>query len=141
MFEREIAENIQRFLSGKNPPYDQLQVSHYEGEDRKYFSDVCIRNPQTGQNVWVEVKLNRYSDYGNPSFKYEDGTWTCTTTEEDSPLTEFYLKAISENSSKFISFCKEFLGTDDIKLPTDLSPELVDAWKRTRSVDDTENDT
>ena len=141
VFEVEIAENVRKFLSFQDPPYDSLRVEHYEGEDRKYNSDVKIANPSNGKNVWIEVKLNKFSDYGNPSFKYEDGEWTCTTSEEDDPLAGFFLKAISENSERFISFCKDFLGTDDIKLPTDLSPELVRAWKASGSVDDTENDT
>ena len=140
-FEVEITENVREFLSRQNPPYDTLEVSHYEGEDRKYYSDVCVSNPENGKNAWIEVKLNKYSDYGNPSFKYEDREWTCTTSEDGDPLAEFFLKAISENSGKFISFCKDYLKKEDIKLPTDLSPALVKAWKATGGVDDTENDT
>ena len=141
MFEAEIADNVREFLSRQNAPYDMLEVSHYEGEDRKYYSDVRVSNPANGKNVWIEVKLNKYSDYGNPSFKYQDGQWSCTTSEEEDPLAGFFLKAISDNTEKFISFCKDFLGTEDIKLPTDLTPELVQAWKDSGSVDDTENDT
>jgi hypothetical protein len=32
------------------------------------------------------------------------------------------------------------LKTDDINIPKDLSPELINAWKKSGSVDDTEND-
>lgn len=139
-FEVEIKNNIEKFLSSQEEPYKSLTVSRYEGTDTKYYSDVKISNPKNNNNVWVEVKLNKYANLGGPSFKYQDGQWTCTTSDEEDHLTQFYLDAINRGSEKFISFCKSYLKTDDIKLPTDFSPELIDAWKKSGSVDDTDND-
>lgn len=139
-FEVEIKNNIEKFLSSQEEPFKSLTVSRYEGTDTKYYSDVKISNPKNNNNVWVEVKLNKYANLGGPSFKYQDGQWTCTTSDEEDHLTQFYLDAINKGSEKFISFCKSYLKTDDIKLPTDFSPELIDAWKKSGSVDDTDND-
>lgn len=139
-FEVEIKNNIEKFLSSQEEPIKSLKVSRYEGTDTKFYSDVKITNPSNEKNVWVEVKLNKYANLGGPSFKYQDGQWTCTTSDEEDHLTQFYLDAINKGSEKFISFCKSYLKTDDIRLPKDFSPELIDAWKKSGSVDDTDND-
>lgn len=52
-----------------------------------------------------------------------------------------YIDTISSNSVKFIEFCKEYLGKDDIRLPKDLTKDLVEAWKNTGSIEDTDNNT
>lgn len=139
-FEVEIKNNIEKFLSTQEEPLKSLNVSRYEGTDTKFYSDVKITNPKNNKNVWVEVKLNKYSNLGGPSLRYKDGKWTCTTTDEEDHLTEFYIDAITRGSEKFISFCKEYLKTDDISIPKDLTPELIEAWKKSGSVDDTDND-
>lgn len=141
-FEVQIEENLEKFLSRQEEPYRSLKVSRYEGTDTKFYSDIKVTNPANEKNVWIEVKLNKYANLGGPSFKYNDGKWTCTTTKEDNEehLANFYLEALEKGSQKFIEFCKKYLKKEDIKLPTDLSPELIKAWKDSGSVEDTEND-
>lgn len=140
-FEVEVADNIRRFLDAQtDEKYRNLKVEHYEGSDSKYWSDIKISNPITDKNIWVEAKLNKYANLGSASFKYQDGKWSCTTLDDDDPLLSLYLSAIENNSVKFIEFCKSFLNKDDIKLPTDLSEELIDAWKKSGNISDTDND-
>ena len=116
-----------------------LEVSRHEGDDAKYYSDVKVTNPKNGANVWIEVKLNKYACLSQPSFKYKNNEWTCTTGGDDD-LAKLYIAALTEGAGKFVDFCKEYLGKDDISLPKDLTPELIGAWKDSGSVDDTDND-
>ena len=141
-FEVEISEKIREFLDSQtDEKYKQLTVNHYEESDSKYHSDVFITNPTNDKQVWIEVKLNKYANLGGLSFKYIDNQWTCTTTDEDDPLTNFYLTAINKYSQKFIEFCKSYLNKDDIHIPKDMSDELLDAWKASGNITDTENET
>ena len=139
-FEVEIKNNLEKFLSTQEEPLKSLEVSRYDGTDTKFYSDVKVTNPKTNKNVWIEVKENKYACFAGPSLKYKDGRWICTTTDEDNNLTEFYEDAITKGSEKFILFCKDYLKTDDISIPKDLTPELIEAWKKSGSVDDTDND-
>lgn len=138
-FESEIADNIKNFLSNQQSPYNTLNVEHYSESDSKYHSDIKISNPKTNKDIWVEVKKDKYACLSNPSFKYTQGNWTCTTSD-DGLLWDFYINAITEHSKKFISFCKSFLKTEDINIPKDLTPELISAWKKSGSIEDTDND-
>lgn len=138
-FESEIADNIKNFLSNQQSPYNTLNVEHYSESDSKYHSDIKISNPKTNKDIWVEVKKDKYACLSNPSFKYTQGNWTCTTSD-DGLLGDFYINAITEHSKKFISFCKSFLKTEDINIPKDLTPELISAWKKSGSIEDTDND-
>lgn len=52
-----------------------------------------------------------------------------------------FLDALKDNSKDFIAFCRKFLGKYDISLPKELTKELVDAWRASGGVDDTDNDT
>ena len=70
-----------------------------------------------------------------------DGEWKCTTLDDRDPLIEMFLDALKDNSGDFIGFCRKFLRKDDISLPKELTRELVDGWKDSGGVDDTENDT
>jgi hypothetical protein len=137
-FETEIRDNIEKFLKigGKGG----MKVSRYSGTDTKFYSDVYVENEKSGNRVWIEVKKNKYANLGGPSFKYRDGKWSCTTTREENPLTEFYLEKLESGSKKFVSFCKEYLKKDDVVLPKDITPKLIKAWKASGSVDDTDND-
>lgn len=139
-FEVQIKDNLERFLSSQDEPLKSLEVSRYDGTDTKFYSDIKIENPRNGRNIWIEVKLNKYANLGGPSFKYRDGKWTCTTTDDEDHLTGLYLEALEKGSGRFIEFCKSYLKTDDISIPKDLSPELIDAWKDSGSVQDTDND-
>ena len=142
LFEVEIKDNIRKFLdSQSDKKYNNLIVNHYEESDSKYHSDVYVENPENNNQVWIEVKLNKYANLGGLSFKYIDGEWTCTTTDNSNPLTEFYLNAINEYGKKFIEFCKSYLKRDDFSLPKDMSDDLLDAWKNSGSIEDTENNT
>lgn len=98
-------------------------------------------NPKTGKEVWIEAKKNKYANLGSVSFKFTDGEWKCTTLDDKDPLIEMFLDALNSNSGDFIGFCRKFLEKDDISLPKDLTKELVDTWKISGGVDDTENDT
>lgn len=139
-FEVQIGKNIKKFLSQLNDnKYKNLEVSHSVDVDKKYYSDIKISNPKNNKNIWVEVKLNKYANLGSPSFKYEDGMWTCSTMEDNNPLTDFFLEKITENSKEFIQFCKDHLKKDDIKIPTEL-PQVMEQWKKSKAIDDTEND-
>lgn len=141
-YEVEIKDKIRDFLdSQEDPRYSSLDVQHYEESDSKYHSDVYITNPKNGKQVWIEVKLNKYANLGGLSFKYRDGEWTCTTASEDNPLNRFYLDLLSTHGKKFIDFCKDYLGTEEIRLPTDMTDDLLDAWKASGSIEDTENET
>lgn len=134
--------NIRNFLDKQTDDrYRSLKVEHYEDSDSKYWSDIKITNPSNDNNVWVEAKLNKFANLGSASFKYIDGEWSCTTLDDDDPLLGMYIDAISSNSVKFIEFCKEYLGKDDIRLPKDLTKDLVEAWKKTGSIEDTDNNT
>jgi len=136
-FEVKITENIRKFIDNnrKNiPSLEFCEVSHSTDEDAKYFSDILVSN--NGNNVWIEVKLNKYAELGGPSYKYIDGKWTCTTG--DDPLMNYYLELLDQNSGKFIDFCRQKLG-DDFRLPKDL-PDVMDQWKSAGMVDDTDND-
>ena len=140
-FEVQIKDNLEKFLQSSGEPLSNLKVSRYEGSDTKFYSDIRVTNPKNEKSIWLEVKLNKYANLGGPSFKYKDGKWTCTTTkEEEDHLTQIYLEALERGSERFISFCKKYLKTEDISLPKDLSPELIEAWKKSGSVQDTEND-
>ena len=141
-FEVEISEKIREFLnSQEDEKYKNLTVNHYDESDSKYHSDVYISNPQNNKQVWIEVKLNKYANLGGLSFKYINNQWTCTTTDDDDPLTNFYLTAINNHAQKFIEFCKSFLKKDDIQIQKDMSDELLDAWKVSGNITDTDNDT
>ena len=139
-FEVQIRDNIERFLKSQGEPYSSLQVRNYDGKDAKFYSDVEVTNPGNGKNVWFEVKLNKYACLGGPSYRFKDGKWTCTTTDGEDELSKLYLDALEKGSVKFISFCRNYLKTDDISIPKDLTPELIQAWKDSGSVEDTEND-
>ena len=134
-FEVQIKDNLEKFLQSSGEPLSNLKVSRYEGSDTKFYSDIRVTNPKNEKSIWLEVKLNKYANLGGPSFKYKDGKWTCTTTkEEEDHLTQIYLEALERGSERFISFCKKYLKTEDISLPKDLSPELIEAWKKSGSV-------
>ena len=138
-FETKIAGNVKKFIDeNKNlhPAIASLHVEHSTEEDSKYYSDVNVTNGKN--NIWIEVKLNKYANLGGPSFKYENGQWTCSTTDEDDPLTKYYLSVLENNSGTFIDFCKEKLGNDFV-LPRDL-PDVMDAWKSAGLIEDTDND-
>ena len=137
-FEELISDNIRKFFV-QNKKYSILDVEHYSESDSKYHSDIKISNPKTNKDIWVEVKKDKYACLSNPSFKYTQGNWTCTTSD-DGLLGDFYINSITEHSKKFISFCKSFLKTDDISIPKDLTPELISAWKKSGSIEDTDND-
>lgn len=140
-FEEKIADNIQKFISTYvTPEFDALEVHHYEESDSKYHSDIYVENTRNGKQVWIEAKKNKYANLGSSSFKYADGKWSCTTLSEDEPLAELYLDVLEEHASKFITFCKDYLKKDDIQIPTDLTEDLVDAWKDSGNISDTEND-
>lgn len=140
-FEEKIADNIRKFISTyATPEFDALEVHHYEESDSKYHSDIYVENTRNGKQVWIEAKKNKYANLGSSSFKYADGKWSCTTLSEDEPLAELYLDVLEEHASKFITFCKDYLGKDDIQIPTDLTEDLVDAWKDSGNISDTEND-
>ena len=141
-YEVEIKNKIRKFLDSQDDKrYNDLEVEHYEESDSKYHSDVYITNPKNGKQVWIEVKLNKYANLGGLSFKYDQGNWTCTTAEEDNPLNLFYLDLLNKNGQKFIDFCKDYLRTDDIKLPTDINDDLLNAWKISGNITDTEKET
>ena len=136
-FEQKIAENVKSFCLQNGEPYSSLKVVKYDGEDNKYYSDVKVTNPKNNINVWIETKMNKYSCLGNPSFKYSDREWKCSTTEEDNPLTKYFIDILTEHSQKFIDFCHQKLG-DDFELPRDL-PDVMDDWKKAGMIDDTDN--
>ena len=139
-FESEISDNIKNFLSKQQSPYNTLNVEHYSESDLKYHSDIKISNPKTDKDIWVEVKKDKYANLGSSSWKYSKGNWTCSTLDDEDPLTPLLLNSITEHSKKFISFCKTFLKTEDINIPKDLTPELISAWKKSGSIEDTDND-
>lgn len=138
-FELDVAENVRRFLKSQNPPYNTLKVEHYEGSDLKYWSDIRVKNTNNGKRFWIEAKEDKYACLGSTSWKYRDGGWTCTTLEDNDPILKFMKQSLEENAQKFIRFCKDYLGTEDITLPGDLTDELVDAWKNSGSIEDTDN--
>lgn len=141
-FEVKIANRIRDFFETQDSDdYKNLEVTHYDGSDRKYHSDIKILNPDNQKEVWIEAKKNKYANLGSSSYKYINGEWTCTTLDDEDPLLSLYLESLKENSKPFISFCKKFLGKDDISLPKDITKDLVEAWKVSGSIDDTDNDT
>lgn len=139
-FEIEIRHNLERFLHSHEEPLKSLEVSGYDGSDAKFYSDIKVSNPRNGKSIWVEVKENKYACFAGPSMKYRDGKWECTTIDEDDPLSRFYVDAITDGAGKFISFCRSYLKRDDVNIPKDLTPQLIEAWKDSGSVEDTEND-
>ena len=136
-FEQKIAENVKSFCLQNGEPYSSLKVVKYDGEDNKYYSDIKVTNPKNNINVWIEVKKDKYANYGNSSFTYSDREWKCSTTEEDNPLTKYFIDILTEYSQKFIDFCHQKLG-DDFELPRDL-PDVIDEWKKAGMIDDTDN--
>lgn len=139
-FEVEIRHNLEQFLHSMEEPLKSLEISGYGGSDAKFYSDIKVSNPHNGKNVWIEVKENKYACFAGPSMKYRDGKWECTTIDEYDPLSKFYVDAITDGANKFISFCRSYLKRDDINIPKDLTPQLINAWKDSGSVEDTEND-
>lgn len=140
-FEQQISNQINKWLESQtDEKFKNLSSTKYTGDEEKYFSDVFIENKENGKRIWVEVKKMKNSCLGNPSFKYTDGKWSCTTTDDDNQLADLYLEALNEGSKKFIDFCKSYLKTDDISIPKDLTPQLINAWKKSGSVEDTDND-
>ena len=136
-FEQEIAQNIKSWCLQTGGKYYDLKVEKYDGDDKKYYSDINIVNPKTNIRIWVETKMNKYSCLGNPSFTYSDREWKCSTTEEDNPLTKYFIDILTEHSQKFIDFCHQKLG-DDFELPRDL-PDVMNDWKKAGMIDDTDN--
>jgi len=100
-FEVEIKDNLERFFQSQGKPLDSLSVSRYEGTDTKFYSDIKVSNPQNGNNVWIEVKKDKYACLGGPSMKYRDGKWECTTTD-DEHIAQFYVDAITRGAEKFV---------------------------------------
>ncbi len=124
-FEAEVADGVKQWLSDVGYPFT---VSRPE-EDMKFYSDVCISNGES--NVWIEAKANDAANLGCPSFKYQDGEWSCTTT--DGAVADYMLDILKENSGEFIDFARDVLGREP-ELPADL-PDIMDAWTETHSFD------
>ncbi|ETP70815.1 periplasmic protease, partial [Lachnospiraceae bacterium JC7] len=66
--------------------------------DRKFYSDVAVGNGS--DRVWVECKLNKYANFGGPSFKYRDGAWSCTTGD-DGFMTGYMTELVQEHTKEF----------------------------------------
>ena len=95
---KKIAENVKSFCLQNGEPYSSLRVVKYDGEDNKYYSDIKVTNPKNNINIWIEVKKDKYANYGSGSFTYSDREWKCSTTEEDNPLTKYFIDILTEHS-------------------------------------------
>ena len=121
-FEVLIADNLKKLISSAKLPFTVSRQT----EDRKFYSDIKVEN--NGKRIWIETKLNKRASLGGPSFKYEDGKWTCTTTSDECPLGDYYVMLLEENAAAFIDFCKKKLG-EKFNLPHDL-PEVIYDWRK-----------
>lgn len=134
-FESKVAEGLERVLAAAGLS-GKFKVSRPD-VDRKFYSDVAVGNGS--DRVWVECKLNKYANFGGPSFKYRDGAWSCTTGD-DGFMTGYMTELVQEHAKEFVSFCetrlRRFLekAGRGLQIPTDL-PLVIEEWKKVRAKD------
>lgn len=85
------------------------------------YSDILVTNRETGNQTWMEVKMNHTDNLGNVRAMYNGSKWLCARKKgEVSPLKDYIENFLnkSKDVKQFVKDLEEYTGINNVEIPT-----------------------